>query len=216
LAPGTLHELSPTASVHFGAAAGFALALAVRASGGSRPVLWITHDFAIVEAGGLYGPGLDLFGLPMERLVLLRAPRPIDALWAMEEALKCRAVAAVIAELTEEGLSTDLTATRRLVLAAREGGGLGLLLRHRPSYAPSAATTRWQIEAVPSEKDQFGGLGRPAFTVSLIKNRHGPSGRWTLAWDQHERIFIPAALSLGVVAAARDGSDRAMLLARAG
>ena len=71
----------------------------------------------------------------MERLILLRVPRPTDVLWAAEEALKSRGVAIVLAELPEDGAVADLTATRRLTLAARAGGGLGLL---HPAAAFSA------------------------------------------------------------------------------
>ena len=94
----------------------------------------------------------------------------------MEEALKCRALATVVAELTDDA---DLTATRRLSLAARDGGALGLLLRHKPSDAPSAARTRWQVAPAPSRPDEFGGLGRTAFSLSLTRNRRGPCGAWT-------------------------------------
>src|SRR6478735_6532451 len=52
-------------------------------------------------------------------------------------------------------MSSDRTATRRLTLAAREGGALGLLLRHKLSDAPSAAFTRWQVAAAPSVPDEF-------------------------------------------------------------
>jgi protein ImuA len=121
----------------------------------------------------------------------------------MEEALKCRALATVVAEL---GKAPDLTATRRLALAARHGGGLGLLLRHKADGAPSTAATRWRIAAAPSEPDEFGGLGSTAFTLSLTRNRRGPCGGWTLAWDHHEHAF--SALSLGVAEAARDRQDR--------
>ena len=122
-----LHELAPAAPAQFGAAAGFALALAaLRTAGRPRRALVIQTDFAALEAGALYGPGLDGLGLPMERLIVLRVPRPIDVLWACEEALKSRGVAIVIAELPEAGEVADLTATRRLTLAARAGGGLGL------------------------------------------------------------------------------------------
>ena len=69
-------------------------------------------------------------------LLILRVSRPLDLLWAFEEALKSRGLAAVLAELPESGAAADLTATRRLTLAARAGGGLGLLLRHRPSRSP--------------------------------------------------------------------------------
>ncbi len=112
---------------------------------------------------------------------MLRVPRPVDALWACEEALKSRGVAVVIAELPEAGEAADFTATRRLTLAARAGGGLGLLLRHRPLPLATAATTRWQVAAAPSTPDRFGGLGRTAFDLSLNRNRRGHSGRFIVA-----------------------------------
>ena len=207
LAGAALHELS-AAPIHLGAAAGFALALAARAQERSRETLWIATDFGCLETGALYGPGLDQFGLAAERLLIARVARPVDALFAMEEALKCRALSAVVAEFGE---APDLTATRRLSLAAREGGGIGLVLRHGPDDAPSAARTRWRVAAAPSLPDEFGGLGRTAFSLSLTRNRRGPCGAWTLLWDHHERAF--SALSLGMAEAASDRPDRAALRA---
>jgi protein ImuA len=213
LARGACHEISPAGPFHLGAAAGFALTLAALIRR-DRPMLWIQTDFAAAEGGTLYGPGLDLIGLAMERLVILRVPRPVDVLWAKEEALKSRALAAVLAELPEDGAVADLTATRRLSLAAREGGGgLGLLLRQRASPRPSAAATRWEVAAAPSESDE-NGLGRTAFALTLTRNRRGPCGRWIVRWDHHERAFLPA-LPLGVAETARDRSDRALVV-RAG
>ena len=186
-------------------------------------MLWITTDFARREGGGPYGPGLELFGLSPARLLVLTVSRPTDVLWAMEEGLRCRALACVIAELTADGAEADLTATRRLSLAAREGvsarvSGLGLLIRHRATLMPSAAATRWHVAGAPSLPDRLarlsGGLGRPRFDLSLCKNRRGPSGRWLVEWDQHERAFQPA-LSVGVAAPALDRPDRAPAL-RAG
>jgi protein ImuA len=206
LSLGALHDLSPAAP-GLGAAAGFAALLALR-SPREQPVLWVHMDFAAAEAGALYGPGLELLGLAMERLVSVRVPRPRDVLWAAEEALKSSAVAAVIAELTEDGAAADLTATRRLSLAARDGGSLGLLLRHRASARPSAAATRWEVTAAPSPSDGYG-LGRTCFELHLVRNRRGPCGRWIVCWDIHERAFTP--LSVGVVETARDRSARAPL-----
>ena len=165
--------------------------------------VWIQPDFAAAEAGFLYGPGLDLIGLPMERLVVLRVPRPRDALWAMEEALKCRAVGAVVAELAGE--EADLTAMRRLALAAREGGGLGLILHQDGPSQPSTAMTRWEVASAHSARDSFGGLGPTTFALSLVKNRRGRIGQWRLSWDHHERAFA-AALSIPLAPAACDGS----------
>lgn len=208
LACAALHELSAVAPAHLGAAAGFALSLAARAPEEAKQVLWIATDFGMLETGALYVPGLDQIGLASARLLVARVARPIDALFAMEEALKCRALSTVVAELSGEA---DLTATRRLTLAAREGSALGLLLRHRPSDAPSAAFTRWQVAAAPSAPDEFGGLGATALRLSLTRNRRGLCGDWTLTWDHHERVF--AALSRGVAAGASDRPDRAALSA---
>ena len=207
LASGALHELAPSAPMHLGAATGFATALAALAGSRRGEVLWVATYFAQAEAGIPYGPGLDGLGLAAKRLVLLRVPRALDVLWAMEEALRCRALGGVLAELTEDAVP-DLTATRRLALAARDGAGFGFLLRQRPSGAPTAAATRWLIAGSASEPDPYGGLGPAAFDLALIKNRRGPTGRWTITWDHHECVFRPA-VSLGVAEAAVDRSDRA-------
>ncbi len=210
LVPASLHEVAPALPRDLGAATGFVLALAARASGST---LWIQTEFAARETGNLYGPGCEAFGLPARQLLMLKVVHPRDVLWAMEEALKCRALASVIAELPESGAILDLNATRRLTLAARAGGGFGFLLRHSPAQHSSAAETRWHVAAARSRADQFGGLGRTAFALSLTKNRHGRTGHWIVAWNHHDHVFSP--LSFGVAAAAFDRSDRTPL-ARAG
>jgi protein ImuA len=227
---GALHELAPTAPVHLGVASGFAAAVAARASLGRtslgrtslgrREILWIATDYAAAEGGGPYGPGLDLFGLASAHLLMLRVAKPVDVLWAMEEALRCRALACVIAEFTSDGAMADLTATRRLTLAAREGlsaqtSGFGLLIRHKTTAMPSAAATRWEIASALSEPDALarrsGGLGRARFDLSLRKNRCGPAGRWIIEWNHHERIF-EQAVPVAMAAETFDRSDRASLV----
>src|SRR6266540_2887784 len=202
LALGAMHEITAE-PLHLGAACGFALALAGRALERGGDLLWVETAFAAAETGRLYGPGFEGFGLSPARLLIVRVPRARDVLWVMEEALPCRGIAAVIAEVTEQ---PDLTATRRLSLAVRDGGGLGLMVRHRMSPHPTAALTRWQIAASQSRPDAFGGLGHAAFDLTLTKNRHGPCGRWTVLWDHHDRAFRET-LSVGVARAPFDRSD---------
>jgi protein ImuA len=225
LACGALHEFAPAepGSAGAGAACGFALAVAARAAaaGQGRSVLLIQTDFGVLETGAPYGPGLAFFGLPLERLLCLRVARPLDALWAFEEALKSPSLAAVFAELPQDGTAADLTATRRLALAARAGSGLGLLVRQRPSPEPTAALTRWAVASAPGTPDEFGGLGRTAFNLSLSKNRRGRCGRFRVWWNHGDRCFDPealtTALSRGVAAPARDRPDHAPFVrARAG
>jgi protein ImuA len=207
-----LHELAPISFLHSGAALGFALALAAHDSVDRGAVVIAQQDFAALEAGHVYGLGCDLFGLEPARLFVVRAATPRDALWAMEEALKTREVTAVVGELAEEGNAADLTATRRLSLAAKKGDALVLLLRQRVLAQPSAAATRWSIAATPGDADGFGGLERSAFRVSLTKNRRGPCGSWVLQWDHHDRRFLPA-LSVAVAAPARHRPAEAAIAA---
>ncbi len=207
LALGALHEVAAAAPIHFAAAYGFSLALAARASRRNETLL-IQSDFAGHEGGRLYGTGLDLFGLSTARLLLLRVPRPQDALFAMEEALKCRALACVLTELSDDGPAADLTATRRLSLAARGSRTLAVLLRHRIAGIASAAATRWEIAASTGPRDDFGGLGRTTFLLSLAKNRRGPCGQWLLTWNHHDGTFVCAEDPVGVAAAPAHRSYR--------
>jgi len=212
LARDALHDIVPAGPFHLAAASGFAMTVMARAAGEIRgEMLWITTGLTLGEGGGPYGPGLDLFGIASARLLVLRVRRAVDALWAMEEGLRCRALASVIAELGDDR-AADLTATRRLMLAAREGGCPGLLLRQRVDSGPVAAVTRWRVAAAPSRPDRFGGLGRTAFDLVLCKNRRGPCGRWIVEWNHHERAF-ETAVSVGLAAAAFDRPDRAAAVA---
>jgi protein ImuA len=216
LALGQVHELAPQGHFHIGAATGFALGLAVLSR---RPVVWVQQDFAALEAGAPYGLGCSLFGLSPSRLLLVRATKPEDVLFAMEESLK--ACVTVIGELAEDGKAADLTATRRLSLAAQKGGaGLALLFRHRTQVSPSAAATRWEISGALGRCDGTNGLSPTNFLLKLMKNRRGPCGQWVLQWDHHEHRFTPErarspewehspALSLGMAAPASDRPARA-------
>jgi len=212
----TVHEIVPAAAGDLSAATGFALALAARASKPRRFILYVQHDFTAWEGGPPYAPGLAQLGVAPAHLIHLRVGHIDDALWALAEALKCRAFAAVIGEFPANASALDLTATRRLVLAAQQGDGLGLLLRHANTIDANAATTRWQVAAAPSHTDAFGGIGCPAFALELVKNRFGPCGRWTLGWNHHEQCFVVPALSVGVARTIVDRPDRAPTLARTG
>ena len=186
----TLHELS-AAPLHLGAAAGFALTLAALASEQAKQTLWIATDFGMLETGALYGPGLDQIGLDTERLLVVRVARPIDALFAMEEALKCRALSAVVAELARRGRShRDAAAHARGARGRRARPAAAPQASDAPSAALHALAGRAPRQAC---RTSSAASGRTAFHLSLTRNRRGPCGAWTLSWDHHERAF--AALS---------------------
>uniref|UniRef100_UPI001F33B2C3 ImuA family protein n=1 Tax=Falsiroseomonas oryziterrae TaxID=2911368 RepID=UPI001F33B2C3 len=174
LARAGLHEVL---AAEPGAAAGFSAVVLGRAaaSPGTSPggaVLWIGPD------PDAWPPGLARFGLSPAALVMVRAPRPADGLWAMEEALRCPAVAGALLNLSE----LDLTAARRLQLAAEAGGALGLLLRpDSEDPGPSAALTRWRVGALPGEGSPHS-LGDPRWQLDLLRCRGGTPRSWSVTW----------------------------------
>jgi protein ImuA len=218
LADDALHEIAPARPADGAAAMGFALALAARFLG-ERPSagLVIGENFAAHEAGALYGPGLVAHGLPLRRLVFVTAPDAHAAFWAMEEALKCGAPAAVLGEIWNlKGYS--LAASRRLLLAARKGRTPALLVLAsaygQAERLSSAAETRFEIASEPSAKiPAAAGKDMPgpfACAARLVKARLGdrafdPSRLIRLEWRSEERTFDDPALSLSLAAAAGDG-----------
>lgn len=211
---GTIHEFMPKGAPDMASAAGFIFGLAARAETPTAHTLYIQHDFTAAEFGRPYLPGLTFSGVDTRALIYLNVPRAEDVLWAMSEALKCRGFAAVIAEFPPATRVLDLTMTRRLALAAQEGGGLGLILRHASDIEPNAATTRWQIASAPSTPDIFGGLGHPTFQLDLVKNRFGQCGQWRVEWQSHERTFAIPPLSSRLARPFADRSDRTWQLAK--
>lgn len=156
----------------------------------SRTAVWVAEDMALAESGALHGPGLVDIGLAPERLVTVAAGHRRDLMWAMEEALRCRSVGAVIGEM--RGGALDSVAVRRLSLAAAESGALAVLLRAAPEGDASTAATRWIVNAAPSAPTLYG-LGAPCFAAQLTRNRRGPAGTWIIEWSESDARFSLAA-----------------------
>lgn len=214
LATGALHEMRPAEPGDMAAATGFALAVAARLcrrgaearTPHARSWLWIRQDLAGRETGEPYGPGLAAFGVDPARLVLVAAADAREALRAAEEGLRCAPLGCVLLEPWGSAKALDLTAMRRLALAAEASGVTLLMLRtgtHDAAAAdgPGGAMTRWSIAAAPSRPAQALGalpaLGRPAFVTTLLRNRQtgrlGDDGRWTLEWIPDEHSLAPPA-----------------------
>jgi len=99
-----------------------------------------------------YPPAMKSLGIPMERVIALQPANHADAIWGIDQALRCQAVGAVIAEI---GNLEDRVA-RRLQLAAEHGGGLGVLLRDTRSARtqPSWADVQWFVRCDPTRSLQ--------------------------------------------------------------
>jgi protein ImuA len=175
LARAAVHEVLATSP---GCGTAFSAVLLARTGG---TVCWI----AAGRDGLLAWPqGLAQFGLAPSRLIIVRAERWPDALWAMEEVLRCPAVTGALlavdsAQANGDG-RLDLTATRRLQLAAETGGALGLLLRPDTLGAPhTAAATRWRVGSLGAGR----GLEDPRWQLELLRARGGkPGGPWAVTW----------------------------------
>lgn len=184
-----LHEIGPIGPGFAAAALGFTLALAAKWAGPAG-VFWAGEDAAFAEEGAPYPVGLAQYGIPLDRLIVAKARKREDAMWAAEQALAATG-AIVICALGAQGKPLDLKASRRLLLFAERYSSRCLLLM--PENGPSAAWTRWRIAPAASNGDPEE-IGLPAFRAELTRCRGGPSGAsYIVDWNAHERSFAERA-----------------------
>jgi hypothetical protein len=105
-------------------------------------------------ARNFYPPAAFRLGLRPDQLILLQHPREEELYWAIEQALRCPAVAAVYAaaDLGSSsrqsffGNNLDPRWLRRFQLAAEQGGGLGIFVRPaRVANRPTWADLQWRV-----------------------------------------------------------------------
>ena len=201
LARAAVHEVF--AEGHQSAAAtGFIAGLAGRVML-RRPLVWVRQDFSEIESGALSAGGLVELGLDPRALVTVRAADVDAALRTTADALACDALGAVVMEIWGETRQLDLVASRKLTLAAAASGVTALLLRMAAEPRPSTAETRWIVRAAHSPPaPSWVAWGAPVFDAQLVRNRHGPVGRWFMEWKCDECLFgKPAAYPQPVAAA---------------
>ena len=145
-----------------------------------KPLLWVQDRMAILESGRVHPPGL-----PGRELIHVEARDARDALWAMEEGVRCAALSAVIGELWGDPKVLDFTATRRLAVASERSGTPCWLVRLSGLANLSGARMRWRIGSAPSLDNPLDprAPGLPAWDAELFRARGFPPGRWSLAHD---------------------------------
>ncbi len=179
LARGRVHELC-------GPARATLAALILGESVG--PVIWISPGWLPER---IYPPGLCDLADP-GRLILGRARRPEDLLWAMEEALRSGAAPLVLADLPNP---PALTPVRRLHLACEAGAEaarnrgrlapLGLILTPGEGGA-QGVESRWQMQAAPSGSTLL--ESHSAWVMRRLRARMAPPAAWQLASDAAGRV----------------------------
>ena len=195
LAYGALHEIagaSPALSDD-AAASLFIAGIAARLSQGKGIILWA------LARRDLFAPGLAQAGVRPNSLIQAECGGDEEVLAVMEDALRHGGIAAVVGETARAGMA----ATRRLQLAAEEGGTTALMLRRwrrggeEPLSPPSSAVTRWRIGCVPSGALPVeDAIGRPRWNVELARQRGGdPFSLIMEGSDAEGRLALPALSS---------------------
>lgn len=164
---GRAHEVSGPGAYVF--------AFALGACRGGR-VLWVREAW---QSDRIHPLGLSEFFDP-HNLLVVTAKDQTEVLAVAEEALRSGAVPLVVMELSKP---LNLTAGRRLQLAARDGDSTALALIPE-GMGSNAAETRWRCAPVFDPSDST------LQSWQLIKNKSGTLGIWHVRWDRATRRVI--------------------------
>lgn len=202
---GCIHEITGDE-----AATGFCAALLARAGAQAGALLWLA------QGDDLYAPGLVRYGIGAGKLLVVSGlRRQADMLWAMEEALRCRAVRGVVAEAGRIGLAPG----RRLMLAAEGTGVLGLVLSRRAGerrgggVGVGGGVSRWRVTAVPSGAAVPNGRKQPEtagsrWRVELLHCRGGCPAEWIVGWGDCGWSALPSCFPRTATAQAPPAESR--------
>jgi protein ImuA len=146
----------------------------------AKPLLWVQDRMAILQSGRVHPPGL-----PSQNLIHVEARDAKDALWAMEEGVRCATLSCVIGEIWGDPRVLDFTATRRLAVASERSGVPCWLVRLAGTANLSGARMRWRLASAPSLLNALDAKapGRPVWDAELFRARGFPPGRWNIAHE---------------------------------
>lgn len=185
------------------AAVGYMLARLPRTA---APILWVQDRLSRRESGRPYLAGIGT----RHPLILVDLSRAADVLWAMEDGLRCRALAAVIGEVWGDPPALDFTATKRLAMRSEAAGVPCWLLRRAAAANLSAARDRWRVSSLPSAMNPHDARasGMPRWSLDLFRSRRLKPGQWIAEYDgAPDRLYRATASGDGAVATG-DGPSR--------
>jgi protein ImuA len=190
--PGALSEVRAADWRDGPAALGFALALSGRrAAAASKAIVFLGLAHEARRDGLLFGRSLSAYGVNPAGLVAAFAKDAKALLWAAEEATRSDGVAAVIVDIPAPAALLDLTATRRLSLAAAASGASAILVRTMKAPEPTAAVIRWRVAASASAPDPHDrrASGNPRWIVEIERCRKGGRGAWVVE-HHHDGLLV--------------------------
>ncbi len=187
---GAVHEFIFIGDETNASTAGFISGILASVINRGGSCIWISSSKTV------FPPALKSFGIAPERMIFIHLQKEKEILWAMEEALKCDSIAAVVAEMKE----LSFINSRRLQLAVEQSRVTGFVLRNNPkNLNTTACVTRWKISPLPSElADDLPGVGFPRWNVELLKVRNGKPGTWEIEFSEgrFKHISRIAAIAL--------------------
>ena len=154
-------------------AVSFACAVAGQARG---TALWVRTAWQTDQINPL---GFNHYFDPHD-LIIAKGKDETEVLATAEETLRSGAITLAIIELTKP---IGLTVGRRLQLAAKTGGTIGLCII-QDGMGSNAAETRWHCAPLFDATDST--LQR----WKLIKNKSGTFKTWDIRWDAETRRII--------------------------
>jgi protein ImuA len=148
-----------------------------------RPWLWVQDKTALRLGGRPYRPGLPK--ALRHRLIHVAVKSAAEALFALEEGVRCRGLAFVLGEVAGNPKALDFTASRRLSLAVEKHGVPLWLVRLDAGRDLSSARMRWQVRSAASPPPRWNpqAPGAAAWHAELFRGRAHPPGEWVLRDD---------------------------------
>ncbi len=192
--PHTLAEVFPSHPSD-ASATGFMLSRLPRST---APILWVQDRLSRKEAGR---PSLAGIGL-QRPIIMVDLSRAADVLWAMEDGLRCRSLAAVVGEVWGDPPALDFTATKRLAMRAEAADVACWLIRRAAAPNLSAARDRWRITSLPSATHPHDAQapGNPRWALDLFRSRRSKPGQWVASYERaSDRLDLTAAAGDGAL-----------------
>ena len=128
---------------------------------GQQQLCWVNPPYIP------YAPALARHGLDLSQLLVVQPESAVDALWAMDQALRSRACAAVLGWFDR----INRPSIRRLQVIAESSACPGFVFRHaRFARHDSAAPLRIHLTATNT-----------GWQLDILRNRYGRTGRLRLS-----------------------------------
>lgn len=172
---GAIHEFISSGAENGATTSGFLSGILSSLLKNNGVGIWISRH------QNIFPPALKLFGIDPDKIIFINPKKEKEMLWVMEEALKCKGLAAVVAEIPK----LTFTDSRRLQLAVEKSKVTGFIHRIDPKeFNTTSCVTRWKISTLPSNlSDNLPGVGFPRWNVELLKVRNGTPGQWQIEFS---------------------------------